>query len=119
MGGDLIDGAILTVVGMGVVFAVLAILAQISRLLSRVFGEKGEGPVPTAPGIESIVTEEGKAPAEGDVVAAIALALSLAQSETGKLVPEEGAPRKREPSPWIAYGRQQLMESRGRTRKKW
>jgi len=119
MGGDLIDGAILALTGIGVVFAVLAILAQIARLLSRVFADKNQGPIPTTTGTETIVSQEDKAPAGGDVVAAIALALSLAESRTGRPVTKERGLRAGEPNPWAASGRQHIMDSRKRARKQW
>jgi sodium pump decarboxylase gamma subunit len=119
MGSELIDGAILMGTGIAVVFAVLVILIALISLQNRVFPEKGQEPVPTTTGMESIVTEEGEAPPEADVVAAIALALSLAQSEAGRPRPKEGAPRAHKPNPWTAYGRQQIMDSRGRARKQW
>ena len=117
MGSGLIEGAVLLGVGMTVVFATLAILMALSTVLGRAFGEKGQGPVPATEG-ESIPSQEGEGAPE-EVVAAIALALSLAQSGPGRLVPGKGAPPAGQPNPWAAYGRQQIMDSRGRTRQQW
>ncbi len=117
MGSGLIDGAILMGVGIAVVFASLVILMAVITLLGRVFPEKGQVPAPGGKKMESIVSQGGESPPEGEVVAAIGLALSLAQLESARSVSRGGASRK--PSPWVAYGRQQLMDLRGRTRKQW
>ena len=119
MGSGLTDGAVLAGVGVAVVFATLIILMGVILLMGRVFPEKVQGPVAAAEGMESVVSEEGEEPPEGEVVAAIALALSLAQSESGRPGPRIGAPPARQRNLWAAYGRQQIMDSRGRTRQKW
>lgn len=119
MGSGLTDGALLAGVGVAVVFATLIILMGVILLMGRVFPEKVQGPVAAMEGTESVVSEEGEEPPEGEVVAAIALALSLAQSESGRPGPREGAPPARRTNLWAAYGRQQIMDSRGRTRQKW
>ena len=116
MGGELTDGAVLAGIGIGVVFITLAILMVVMLLLGRGFRDKGQEVMPTAGGTESIVEESESSPDE-EVVAAIALALSLAQSEL--TLPKEAARREREYSRWAAYGRQQIMDSRRRTRKQW
>jgi len=116
MSSGLIDGTVLAGVGVTVVFATLVILMIVILLMGRVFPEKVQGPVPTAEGTESVVSQEGEGPPEGEVVAAIALALSLAQSESGWPGPGKGAPPARQTNLWVAYGRQQIMDSRGRTR---
>jgi len=119
MSSGLIDGTVLAGVGVTVVFATLVILMIVILLMGRVFPEKVQGPVPTAEGTESVVSQEGEGPPEGEVVAAIALALSLAQSESGWPGPGKGAPPARQTNLWTAYGRQQIMDSRGRTRQQW
>lgn len=118
MGNGLIDGTLLGGVGIAVVFATLAILMVVILLMGRFFPEKGGEPVPAAEAVESTVAGEGEGPSQGEVVAAIALALSLAESESGRLVQRQAAPR-RQPSHWATYGRQQLMNSRGRKRQQW
>lgn len=119
MDSGLTDGAVLAGVGVTVVFATLVILMAVILLMGRVFREKGQGPVPAAEVTESVVSEEGEGPSEGGVVAAIALALSLAQSESGWPGPRIGAPPARQTNLWAAYGRQQIMDSRGRKRQQW
>ncbi len=120
MGNGLIDGTLLGGVGIAVVFATLAILMVVILLMGRFFPEKGGEPVPAAEAVESTVAGEGEGEglSQGEVVAAIALALSLAESESGRLVQRQPAPR-RQPSHWVTYGRQQLMNSRGRKRQQW
>lgn len=118
MGGGLTDGAVLAGIGIAVVFITLIVLMAVMVLLGRGFRDKGKEPMPTAGGTVSIVSEEGEGPPD-EVVAAIALAWSLAQSEPGHPVPKEAARRERESSRWAASGRQQLMDSRGRMRKRW
>ncbi|RLC71909.1 MAG: hypothetical protein DRI26_04120 [Chloroflexi bacterium] len=118
MGGELIEGALLAGVGIVVVFITLAILMVVMLLLHKGFRGRGEEPMPTTAGTESIVYEEGEESSE-EVVAAIALALSLAQSEPAIPVPSEDATRARRSSRWAIYGRQQIMDSRGRARKQW
>ncbi|MFQ5827186.1 MAG: OadG family protein [Dehalococcoidia bacterium] len=119
MDSGLIDGAVLAGVGLTVVFATLVILMALILLMGGVFGEKGPGPFPPVEGTESVVSEEGEGPPEGEVVAAIALALSLAQSESGRPGPRMGAPPARRTNLWAVYGRQQIMDSRGRARQQW
>ena len=118
MDGGLIDGAILGGVGMTVVTITLAILMAVMLLLGRGFRDKVEEPIPTAVEMEPIVSEEGEGVSE-EVVAAIALALSLAESETPPTAPGKVAPMARRSSRWATHGRQQIMDSRGRTRKQW
>ena len=120
--GGIGDGLILLGAGMGVVFAVLAILAWMSGLLNRLFGEKSkEKPAPAAEEPLAVVPEQVPESPSGDVVAAIALALSLAQAESGKpaSIKVAGVTRMATGSPWAVYGRQQIMDSRGRSKKKW
>lgn len=119
MDSGLMDGTVLAGVGVTVVFATLVILMAVILLMGRVFPEKGPGPDSAAEGTGSVVSQEGEGPPEGEVVAAIALALSLAQSESGRPGPRMGAPPARRTNLWAIYGRQQIMDSRGRTRKQW
>ncbi|MFQ5924727.1 MAG: OadG family protein [Dehalococcoidia bacterium] len=119
MDSGLIDGAVLAGMGVTIVFATLVILMAVILLMGRVFPEKGPGPFPPAEGTESVVSEEGEGPPEGEVVAAIALALSLAQPESGRLGLRMGAPSARRTNLWAIYGRQQIMDSRGRARQQW
>ena len=118
MGNVLVDGTLVAGVGVVVVFATLAILMVVILLMGRLFPEKGRGPVPAVEAMESTVSVEGEGPPEGEVIAAIAMALSLAESESGRPVRKEAAP-PRQSSRWATYGRQQLMSSRGRKRKQW
>ena len=119
MDSGLIDGALLAGIGIAVVFTTLAILMAVMWLMGRGFRDKGQEPIPTAGVTEPIVSGEGEDSSQGEVVAAIALALSLAQPEPGLPVQRKGALRERLPNRWAMYGRQQLMDSRGRTRQQW
>ena len=120
--GGISDGLILLAAGMGVVFAVLAILAWMSGLLNRLFGEKAEKKsAPPAEEPPAAISEKVPESPPGDVVAAIALALSLAQEESGRpaSLKVSGVTRIAPGSSWAAYGRQQIMNSRGRSKQKW
>jgi sodium pump decarboxylase gamma subunit len=118
MGNGLIDGTLVAVVGVVVVFATLIILMAVILLMGRFFREKGGEPVPVAEGAESIVSAEGEDSSRGEVAAVIALALSLAKSDSGRSMQRKATPR-RQPSHWATSGRQQLMNSRGRKRQQW
>jgi len=119
MDGGLIDGAVLAGLGIAVVFATLAILMAVMLLLGRGFRDKGQESVTTSGVTEPIVSGEREEPSEDEVVAAIALALSLAQSESGLPVQRKVAPLAGPSNRWATYGRQQLMDSRGRTKRRW
>ena len=115
----LADGAILTLVGITVISAPLAILTWLRQVLRRVFAEKDENLVAAVEEVPSIVSQKVEEPPPGEVVAVIALALSLAQAESSRAAPRKEIPSAALPSLWAIYGRQQIMNSRGRTRQKW
>ena len=119
MDSVLVDGAVLAGVGIAVVFATLTILMVVMLLLGKGFRDKGQETGTTEGVTEPIVSGEREEPSQDEVVAAIALALSLAQSESGLPVQRKVAPLAGPSKRWATYGRQRLMDSRGRAKRQW
>jgi len=67
----------ITLLGMGLVFASLILLAGLMSLMTRLFRERAIGPVSSDPAHRSLDRERG----EKERAAAIAVALALAQRE--------------------------------------
>ena len=105
----MIDGLILTGVGMGIVFLVLAILMGVISLLGRWPTPREEAEVPPAEGA-------GTWEMEGAVVAAIAVALASTMKVDARRRHTAARPPS-QPGHWASSGRRQLMDSRQRVKR--
>ncbi|MBI4299639.1 MAG: OadG family protein [Chloroflexi bacterium] len=105
------DGIIVTIAGMGIVFATLIILVIVMTGLERLFRSTAPAEEPS----EELSLEEQQVP-EGETIAAIAAALTIALAEDGK--PAVARPiafvRAHHPaaSGWRSFGRERQMRSR-------
>lgn len=112
----LTESAMLTLVGMLVVFIVLTILMLAIMVLSRVAPAREETKEGTAPQVA-----EPEA-ADKQAVAAIAVALAQAMQESEPAATEQAVAAPEPPagaSPWAVSGREQLMRSRGGAGRRW
>ncbi len=123
MAENLTEAAVITVVGVLVVFVSLAVLMVSIMVLSRLTSRKGVQAKEAAP---PIMEESGDRGDEGglssEAIAAVAVSLARIMDEAGPVRP---APPERPPvtpassSPWARAGREQLMRLRGKVGHQW
>ena len=120
---ELLDSAILVVVGMAVVFVGLSILMVASMITIKIFRPKEENGVNqnTAP---EVALSDGPGEASKGTIAAMAVGLALSM-EKGDVI-SVGEPRGATSvmaagaaSTWAVAGREQQMRSRGKAGHQW
>ncbi len=112
-----IDGLIVTGTGMGIVFAVLAILMAgivLMRLADRYAFRSELSEALPEPETSPVV---GGAEATPEIAAAIAVAMALAEEKPGHASPSPRPGPASGVSPWILAGRRRLMERGSRPRR--
>lgn len=119
MPAEILDGLRVTVLGMGTVFAVLAILLVSIQILDRLFRPKAveSAEAGEQPEVESQTSPPSPEQDDEEQVAAIAVAMALALEVRHRSMvtfPRTGSPKGSEDDdvPWRLAGRQRLMDSR-------
>ncbi len=112
------DAGILIGVGMAVVFVALLVLMVAIMIVNRLAPErarKAEGLTV----LEAVAAEESER--QRAAVIAVALAADMERAPSGTARPGAAAPAgwAGGPSPWLAAGRDQVMQSRGKAGRGW
>jgi Na+-transporting methylmalonyl-CoA/oxaloacetate decarboxylase gamma subunit len=123
MAENLTEAAVITVVGVLVVFVSLAVLMVSIIVLSRLTSRKSVQAKEAAPPIMEEGGDQAEEPGlSRECIAAIAVSLARTMDEAG---PVRRTPPERLPvtpassSPWARAGREQLMRLRGKVGHQW